>query len=462
MGCKVVIIGGGSYTWTPTLAGDLFTREGLRGSDLVLVDINQSAAETMKKYCEMMLDALGTGWKVCVEDLDTALKDATVVCISISTGGLQAMDLDYHIPEKYGVYHTVGDSVGPGGISRTLRNIPVFLDIAKRMEKLCPDAWLVHVTNPLSQLTRAVCKETSIRCVGLCHNYSGTVSMLADYFGVGTDELHAVSVGVNHFTWMKEITVQGRPAEKDLSLKRYVDYFNHKHGVLKTNTTDDVIQQNLVGKNMEYYFNFVLFERFGYFPVGSSNHVAENLPYYCNHTELMKKYHIRRKGVLPRRQLLVDKKIKEIRSILSGEKPLPEIKPSNEALSFIVESLYTGKSSRCIVAMPNQGQITDLPRDVIVETWADINGSGIFPVMSGKMPGFLTGYMQTIIDEQEATVEAAITGERNMVVRAMHLSPEVLNKEIVEEMTDELLSAQREYLPQFYKSREMGGSNEQY
>jgi len=451
MGCKVVIIGGGSYNWTPTLAGDLFSREGLRGSELVLVDINTPAAEVMKKYCEMMIQALGTDWKVSVEDLDTALQGATVVCISISTGGLKAMELDYHIPEKYGVYHTVGDSVGPGGISRTLRNVPVFLDIARKMEKICPDAWLVHVTNPLSQLTRAVCMETSIKCVGLCHNYAGTIAMLADYFGVETDEVNALSVGVNHFTWLKNITVKGKPVDKELSLERYVEYFNKKHGILVTNTTDDIIQRELVGHNMEYYFNFYLYERFGYFPVGSSNHVAENLPYYCNDLELMKKYHIRRKGVLPRRQILVDKKINEIHDILDGKKPLPEIKPSNEALSVIVESLYTGKPSSCIAAMPNQGQVSNLPDDVIVETWVHVNGSGIFPVMSGEIPEYLTGYMQTVIDEQEATVKAAITGDRNLVVRAMHISPELLNKEAAVQLTDELLSAHRDYLPQFFK-----------
>jgi alpha-galactosidase/6-phospho-beta-glucosidase family protein len=317
------------------------------------------------------------------------------------------------------------------------------------MERICPDAWLVHVTNPLSQLTRAVCMETSIKCVGLCHNYSGTISMLADYFGVKTEDVNAVSVGVNHFTWMKNITIKGRPADSELSVQRYVEYFQNKNGVLRTNTTDDVISQMLVGKNMEYYLNFVLFERFGYFPVGSSNHVAENLPFYCNDLDVMKKYHIRRKGVLPRRQMLNEKKQQEIFDIMNGKKPIPEIQPSSESLADIVESLYTGKASRNIVAMPNQGQITNLPKDVIVETWADVNGSGIFPVMSGEIPEYLTGYMQTVIDEQEATVKAAITGDRNLIARAMHISPQVFNKEIVEDLTDELLEAHRKYLPHF-------------
>ena len=449
MGCKVVMVGGGSFNWTPTLAGDLFAKKSLSGSELVLVDINKTAAETMKKYCEKMLEVLGANWKVTVDELDSALEDASIVCISISTGGLNAMALDYDIPEKYGIYHTVGDTVGPGGIFRSLRNIPVFIDIARKMERICPDAWLVHVTNPLSQLTRAVCMETSIKCVGLFHNYSGTISMLADYFGVKTEDVNAVSVGVNHFTWMKNITIKGRPADSELSVQRYVEYFQNKNGVLRTNTTDDVISQMLVGKNMEYYLNFVLFERFGYFPVGSSNHVAENLPFYCNDLDVMKKYHIRRKGVLPRRQMLNEKKQQEIFDIMNGKKPIPEIQPSSESLADIVESLYTGKASRNIVAMPNQGQITNLPKDVIVETWADVNGSGIFPVMSGEIPEYLTGYMQTVIDEQEATVKAAITGDRNLIARAMHISPQVFNKEIVEDLTDELLEAHRKYLPHF-------------
>lgn len=449
MGCKVVIIGGGSYLWTPTFATDLFLREGLKGSHLVLVDIDKEAAETMKRYCQLLQSKIGSDWTVEVSELEPALEGADYVCVSISTGGLTAMAYDYDIPEKYGIYHTVGDTVGPGGISRTLRNVPVFLDIARKMEKICPKAWMIHVTNPLSQLTRAVCMETSIKCVGLCHNYVGTIKMLADYLGVAPDDVNAVSVGVNHFTWLKDITCKGKPVEDQLSLERYIEYYNSKHPEIETNTTDDEIQRMLTGRNMEYYFNFVLFERFGYFPVGTSNHVAENLPYYCNNLEVMKKYYIRRKGVLPRRQILKDQKVERIRRQLAGEEELPQLKLSDEGFSAIVEALYTGKPIRCIVSMPNQGQITNLPRDVVVETWAEINGSGIFPIMSGDVPPAIIGYMMNIIAEQEITVKAAITGDRNLVVQAMAISPMVQNKDIVEQLTDELLKVHRHFLPQF-------------
>lgn len=450
MGYRIVLIGGGSYTWTPTFAGDLFLREALDGSELVLVDTDMPAAQVMKEYAEKIQSVIGSSWSIKVEDLESALAGADIVCVSISTGGLQAMAHDYDIPEKYGIYHAVGDTVGPGGISRSLRNIPVFVNIARKMTEICPDAWMIHVTNPLSQLTRAVCIETGIKCVGLCHNYEGTMTMLANYLDAKKNEVNAICVGVNHFTWLKNITCNGKSVESELSLEGYINYFSRKNKHLLSNTTDDIIQEELPNRNMEYYLNFYLFERFGYFPVGSSNHVAENFPFYCNNLEIMKKYHIRRKGVLPRRQILKDNRVKKIHDILAGNIPMPETKPSDEGFSSIAESLCTGKVSRCVVAMPNLGQINNLPKQVIVETLAEINGSGIYPLASGDLKDELIGYMLTIINEQEITVKAALTGRRDLVVKAMAISPMVQDKDCVELLTDELLDANRELLPQFF------------
>lgn len=450
LGMKIVMIGGGSYSWTPTLAGDLLLTASLSGSHLSLVDINRKAAEDMRQYCQMLSHKLNVDWTISVDELEAALTGADVVCVSISTGGLAAMHNDYTIPEQYGIFHTVGDTVGPGGISRTLRNVPIFVSIAQKMEQLCPRAWLIHVTNPLSQLTRAVAKTSTIRTVGLCHNYAGTIAMLADYFGAQYEDVDAISVGVNHYTWMKDITIKGRSANDSLSLQGYIDYFQGKNGVLITNTTDDIINQHLGhGKNMEYYLNFMLHEKLGYFPVGSSNHVAENLPFYCNDENTLKKYYIRRKGVLPRRQNLIDAKIEEITKVLNGQSPLPDLESSREGFSQICQSLYTGMPSRAIVTMPNQGQITNLPVNVAVETWASVSGNGIHPELSGDVPEVVSGSMLTVINEQELSVEAALTGNRNLVYQAMYVSPQIQNKEIVEQLADELIASNKEYLPQF-------------
>lgn len=451
MSLKVVIIGGGSYTWTPTLAGDLLLRKPLAGGRLSLVDLNHDAAEKMRTYCEMMNEKLGSGWTITADRLEDALSGADIVCVSISTGGLQAMHADYHIPEKYGIYHAVGDTVGPGGISRTLRNVPVMVDIARKMEQYCPDAWMIHVTNPLSQLTRAVAMTTSIKVIGLCHNYAGTMAMLARYLDAKYEDMDAISVGVNHYTWLKNITCKGKNIEHLLSLEGYIKYHLQKHHGLVTNTTDDLIKEALDMKtNMEYYLNFSLFEKLGCFPVGSSNHVAENLPYYCNDLEIMKKYHIRRKGVLPRRQMLIDDQKEKIEQILSGERPLPEMKLSHEGLSAICEAMMTGKPERVMVTMPNVGQVSNLPLGVSVETWAVVNHRGVDPVMSGEVPQVAIGSMHSIVSEQEFSVEAALTGNRELVYQAMYVSPIVHNKDGVEPMVDELLEANKQYLPQFF------------
>ena len=150
------------------------------------------------------------------------------------------------------------------------------------------------------------------------------------------------------------------------------------------------------------------------------------------------------------RQMLRDQRVEKKKQIISGQRELPEMKISNEAFSAIVEALHTGVPARCIVAMPNKGQISNLPKNVVVETsWAEINGSGIFPLVSGDVPLPFAGYMLTIIKEQETFVKAALTGDRRLVIRAMAISPQVQNKDIAEALADELLETSKELLPQF-------------
>jgi len=448
MNKKIVFIGGGSVIWTPTFANDLFQQSSLAGSQLVLVDIDQDALRVLTAYCTRLSHQYQTGWSVASADLDAALEGADFVCLSISTGGFEAMHHDYTIPERYGVFHTVGDTAGPGGISRTLRNVPVFVQVARKMEQLCPDAWLIHVTNPLSQLTRAVGLTTKVRCVGLCHNYAGTISMLAGYLGAKEKDIHAVSVGINHYSYLKDLTVRGRPVAGQLSLERYFRYhLETKDEARLTGTTDDIVQQ-MTGYQgtMEYYLNFLLFEQTGCFPVGSSNHLAENLPYYCSSEETLARYHIRRKGVLPRRQLQKDDKRRRLEAQLNGDEPLPMPAASKESFSAIVSALAGGEPVRSIVAMANQGQVSNLPAQVVVETWAEANGSGIFPLMSGPVPQGLAGWMLTSIEEQELSVAAALSGDPELALRAMRITPMLTDKSAAKDLLRDLLAANRAWL----------------
>jgi alpha-galactosidase len=420
----------------------------------VLVDIDKTAAELLRQYCQMMIDKCGCGWKVSVAGPRKALDGADYVCISIAVGGLETFHRDYHIPEEYGVYHTVGDTVGPGGISRVLRNVPVFVQYAKMMEKLCPKAWLIHVTNPLSQLTRCVNLTTSIKCVGLCHNYAGTMGYLAHFFGVKREDIDAVSVGVNHGSWLKNITVKGRPANTRLfTIPNLLEFELKRKGEFKTGTLDDQINEMFRDRSVAYYFNFELFEKYGYLPVGESAHVVENLSYYCNSPETLTAHKIRRKGVLPMRAEGKEKARQRIIDTIEGKLPLPEMKGSLETLSGIIEALHAGRRYRCIVAMKNEGQITNLPRGVVVETNAKVSRKGIKPEMSGEVPTQILGLVQSVVAEQEMAVQAALEGNRKKVAMAMAISPMLYNKDKAEELAERLLEAQKDWLPQFYRKR---------
>ena len=454
MAYKIAFIGGGSVLWTPRLSCDMFMEPSLKGSELHLVDIDRKATKLVKPYLESADKFIGNEWKIFDSDMDTALKDADCVIVSISTGGFEAMDLDYNIPEKYGVFHTVSDTVGPGGMSRSIRNIPVFIDIAKKMEKLCPDSYMLHVTNPLSQITRAVNKATSIKCVGMCHEYVGIIKMLQNFFNLDNDnDIDSLCIGVNHFTIMDKLKIKGidNPMEQ-LTLKNYLEYEMKQDGTFKTGTTDDEVAKLVESseKLYPYYFNFYMYEKLGLFPVAGTNHFCENIPYFNNDEDILKKYHLHRKGVLPgrpdrkkeRTQWLID-------ALDKGEQPAESKERSNEMLCDAVVGILTGEPRRIIAALPNIGQIDNLPRHVAVETWAVASRCGINPVASGNVPSPYKGFMEQIIQEQELTVEAGLTGDKSKFIQAMFVSPELHRKDLAEELATELLAVHKKHLPQF-------------
>jgi alpha-galactosidase len=182
-GPRIAFVGGGSYQWGPKIIQDFALNEELRGGSLILHDINGEALEDMYEWGIRALDVAQADLKLeKTQRLEGALSGADFVVLSISTGGLDATALDLEIPARYGVVQTVGDTVGPGGLFRGLRNIPVVVEIARTMERSCPNAVLLNLTNPLTVLTRAVTKATSITTVGLCHELFSTLGILSKLY----------------------------------------------------------------------------------------------------------------------------------------------------------------------------------------------------------------------------------------------------------------------------------------
>ena len=179
---KIVIVGGGSFQWVPTLTTDLALTPSVRGAEVVLQDIDAARLARTAPVVEHVSDLTGAQFTVrSTTDQRAALRGADFVMVNITTGGFESMALDLDIPWRYGIRQPGGDTLGPGGISRALRNIPVIIGIARDMEDVCPDAWLLNLTNPMTALCRSVTKSTSIKTVGLCHevtNFRGVLTLL--------------------------------------------------------------------------------------------------------------------------------------------------------------------------------------------------------------------------------------------------------------------------------------------
>src|ERR1700694_1879438 len=185
---RVCFVGGGSYNWMPKLLGDLALNPDLEGS-IVLQDINPAALEDIERYGRNAMASVGSNFTIeTTTDLERGLDGAEFVVVTITTGGLDTMALDLAIPEKYGIYQSVGDTVGPGGLSRALRNVPVMVGIAQAMQRRCPNAWVLNLTNAVTVLTRAVGLTSRIKVVGLSHELFGVRGALIRMFGGGVQD----------------------------------------------------------------------------------------------------------------------------------------------------------------------------------------------------------------------------------------------------------------------------------
>src|SRR3954451_3927136 len=188
---KVVISGAGSTVFTPGLIADMVNSEHLHDASVALVDIDPLAVDVMTRLAQRMGRERGVALKIeGTTDRRKVLAGADFVTTTIAVGGVRGWEHDVRIPERYGIYQTVGDSVGPGGVFRALRHVPELVAIARDMEELCPDAWLFNYTNPLTALVRAVQKTTRVKCVGLCHGILTTRELIARDLGVPHQELH--------------------------------------------------------------------------------------------------------------------------------------------------------------------------------------------------------------------------------------------------------------------------------
>ena len=461
---KITMLGAGSG-FTPRLVSDILQTPGEAGGTIALVDIDSSRLTTMMKVVRKLLAKLGkTKWKVQAStNRREVLAGSHYIVNCIEVSGLDCVRFDNDIPLKYGVDQCIGDTIGPGGLFKALRTVPIFLEVLRDAERLCPEAIILNYTNPMNMMCLAAARTSVLPVVGLCHSVQGTSKLLARFAEIPYNEMEWECAGINHLAWFTTLRHNG----KDLypALKRKfageiamghrefrnglvridaLDPRKAKEGEALTKTTD------LVRKDMCLHF--------GAFITESSGHLSEYLPYY-------------RKSENGRRFLRPDydggsrfyasnwpdwRKAadNERTALLRGTRPM-DWKRSWEYASWIIEAREKNVPFCIHGNVMNQTAgggrlITNLPQDGCVEVACFVDRNGIQPTRHGALPPQMAALCASNMAVFDLGATAAIERSKEAAVHALLLDPlcaAVCSPSEIKSMALELFRAEKEFLP---------------
>ncbi|HLN16911.1 MAG TPA: hypothetical protein VK277_09195 [Acidimicrobiales bacterium] len=446
---QVTIIGGGSYQWTPELLADLLGTPSLHGLHLVLEDVDPAPLPKMQALGEKVNETLGADASISTTvDQKEALSGADFVIVTISTGGFPSMTVDLDVPARHGIRQSVGDSVGPGGINRSLRNVPVLVGIAEDMEQLCPDAWLLNITNPMTCLTRAACKTTSIKTVGLCHEVGNWCMDLAIALGRPFEAVRPTVAGVNHFPVVTALDVDG--ADGFEMLRELVDEAGGLAALAPVEGREPAPPFSRLDFARRHVLKLTLFDRYGAVPAAGDRHLAEFLPSVLTpESDWGAKFNIAL-TTIAQRERHQDEYVARVDAQLAGTEDL-QTWQSGELPAPVIDSLVTGTRRELPINIPNTGQCPDLPPDAVVESICVVDGSGVTGRDVARLPPPFAELLRRTVAVQELTVDAALGGDRDLAGAAFALDPLGGRGDLAETeaMADELLAGTARWLPQF-------------
>ncbi|MDR1209138.1 MAG: alpha-glucosidase/alpha-galactosidase [Clostridiales bacterium] len=422
---SVAYIGGGSRGWAWGFMMDLAMDESVAGA-VRLYDIDHAAAgrnAVIGNKISAHKDAVSR-WKYSVADsLAEALEGADVVVISILPGTFREMRSDVHAPEAYGVWQSVGDTVGPGGFVRALRAVPMFVEIAEAIRDYAPEAWVVNYTNPMSVCIAALYETfPGIRAFGCCHEVFGTqkllAAMLADTLGaegVTRQEIAVNVLGVNHFTWFDKASYRG------IDLFPLYAGFAGRYFESGFAFAEDEVSFN---KNFvcSHRVKFDLFRRYGLIAAAGDRHLAEFMPpWYLRDPETVESWGFALTSVDWRERDLA-RRLRRSDALVSGEEEL-RITPSGEEGHLLIKALLGLGDLISNVNLPNSGQIENLPRGAVVETNALFRRGAILPVAAGSLPGNVLPLVARHAHNQRNTLDAALRRDYRLALSTFQNDP---------------------------------------
>ncbi len=423
---KIAFIGAGSVEFTRNLVGDILAFDDLRDVEIALHDIDAERLETAAALVRLVGEGLGLRPRVTASlDRREALDGAGYVINSVQVGGHEATVRDYEVPLRYGLRQTIGDTLGIGGIFRTLRTAPVMLGIGRDMDEVCPDAWLLNYTNPMAMLCWLTYEGTpTTQIVGLCHSVQNTTRQLAEIAGVPPAEVSFVGAGINHQSFILRLERDGE------DLYPLVDAAIDRDPELRRRVRVD------------------MYRRLGYFPTESSEHGAEYLPWYLRHDDEIERLRIP-PGEYVRRSEENLGEFDEVRAQVAAGQPIA-VERSLEYASLIIHSMETGQPRVVYGNVRNTGQISNLPLGACVEGPCLVDANGLEPVHVGALPVQCAALNRTFLNPVELTVRAVLEERRDHVHHAALLDPNTaatLRVEEIAQLVDELLDAYGPALP---------------
>jgi len=449
-GWKIAYIGGGSRGWARGLMADLALEEALYG-EVSLYDIDFQAAKNNEILGNSLYnreDVKGKWKYIAVQTLQEALINADFVIISILPATFEEMKSDVHLPEKYGIYQSVGDTVGPGGIVRALRTIPMIKVIAEAIRDYCPEAWVINYTNPMSMTVKALYKAfPQIKAFGCCHEVFGTQMLLAavinDRYGlkVTRDDIKVNVSGINHFTWLTKAQY------------RDIDLFKEYE-----NFVDEHYEEGFYGTDKNHWMNnsfacnhrvkFDLFKKYGAIAAAGDRHLAEFCPgdWYLGSPDNVAKWKF---GLTTVDWRIADlkKRLEKTERLLKGEEKFELDVTGEEGVRQMkalagIEDLVTNCN------LPNLGQTPDLLEGAIVETNAHFTANRVMPVYAGKLPDDVAKMVCHISAIQEKVVAAGFAQDYELAFEAFKQDNLVnISEEQARLLFMEMLHATKDWLP---------------
>lgn len=429
---KITLLGAGSTVFAQNLMGDILSFPELADSTISLHDIDPERLRTSEVVAHKLADALGVKPKIETSiDRRKALEGADYAIAMFQVAGYKpGTVVDFEIPKKYGLRQTIADTLGIGGIMRGLRTIPVMIDMCKDMEELCPDVTFLQYVNPMAMNCWALSRATSIKTIGLCHSVQGTAEQLANDIHIPIEEINYISAGINHMAFYLKFERDG------------VNLYPEIRKVLDEGRQPD---WNRV--------RYEMFKRLGYFVTESSEHFSEYTPWFIkrDRPDLIEEFNIPLDEYIRRCEVQLAG-WEALRKRLEAGQDEMEVRRSHEYGSLIIHSQETGQPRVVYGNVPNRGLIDNLPQGCCVEVPCLVDKSGIQPTKIGSLPPQLAALMQTNVNVQSLTVEAALTGKREYIYHAAMLDPHTaaeLSLDQIWNLVDDLIEAHGNWLPQY-------------